>query len=66
MYEEIKLSQLTFCEEMAITTHRQIYNKCWIKLYTSCPICSPGKGCNKNKDYIRNWKKFRKTQYKTK
>lgn len=31
-----------------------------------CPICAPNKGCNcwnKPRD-LRNWKKYRKTQYK--
>ncbi len=30
----------------------------------SCPICPPHRGCNRNWNLDRNWKNFRKTQWK--
>lgn len=33
----------------------------------SCPICRPHKGCNRRygSSIIKNWKKYRKYQYKS-
>lgn len=32
-----------------------------------CPICKPNRGCNRrSKGHDRNWKRFRKTQWKNK
>ena len=54
-------------EEFKDTDNRSVYKKLFTKLYSSCPMCSPNKGCNKrsrNRFHIRTWKKFRKTKYK--
>lgn len=33
-------------------------------LNTGCPICSLGKGCNRNRNTDDSWKSYRKTQWK--
>lgn len=49
------------------TTDSRVYKLTAREGVMSCPICPPHRGCNR--DYFgveRNWKKFRKTQYKIK
>jgi hypothetical protein len=48
------------------TTNSRVYKMTkWQIGFSGCPICSPHRGCNRrNKKYDRNWKNFRKTQYK--
>lgn len=42
-------------------TYKRAYNQ----IITSCPRCSPNKGCNRRRKNVeRNWKKFRKTKHK--
>ncbi len=65
--EKENLSQLTFGEEIKITNNRSVYNKCYRNLYTYCPICAFNRGCNRDrKNRSKNWKEYRKTQYKIK
>jgi len=57
-------------ENLKNVTNRSVYNKLHaIHLYNHyglCPICPPNGGCNRGFGVVenRNWKKFRKTQYK--
>lgn len=63
--EKEKINQLTFNEEMSITNNRYVYNKCHTRKFSSCGVCSPGRGCNRNRMQINNnWKEHRKRQYK--
>ena len=44
---------------------RRTFKLIYLRNRLGCPICGPGKGCNKRyKAMQRNWKKFRKTKYK--
>lgn len=40
-----------------------------VKLYNNqmsgCPICGPHSGCNSGWNRTKNWKSYRKTQYKS-
>jgi hypothetical protein len=47
------------------TTDSRTYKLALRSKVLGCPICGPNSGCNsRGKDHQRNWKKFRKTQYK--
>lgn len=52
------------------TTNNSVYNKLYTKhlfdYYGLCPYCPVNGGCNRGYGAAenRNWKKFRKTQYK--
>ena len=49
------------------TDNASVYKKAFIKFYSRCPICSPNKGCNKQRSYNLDcecWKSNRKTQWK--
>lgn len=49
------------------TDNSSVYKKAFIKLYSSCPMCSPNKGCNRYDSYFNDcncWKSNRTTQWK--
>ena len=49
------------------TTHSRTYKMYQRAQVLGCPVCGPNSGCNGNFRYEeRNWKSFRKTQYKPK
>jgi hypothetical protein len=57
--------------EKSKTTNRSVYNKLYrnelSKKFGLCPICGPHSGCNSRfgiKGPYRNWKIYRKTQWK--
>ena len=52
-------------EILESTDNPSVYKKAFIKLYSSCPMCSPNTGCNRHYDNdFNNWKSNRKTQWK--
>lgn len=53
-------------ETLLLTNNNKEYKNAKIDLEGSsrCPICSPNSGCNRNRKKERNWKSFRKTQWK--
>ena len=54
-------------EILETTDKPSVYRKAFIKLYSACPMCSPNRGCNKQRKYNRdceNWKSNRKSQWK--
>lgn len=47
------------------TENSRVYRLLQRENVYGCPICAPHKGCNASNKYeVRNWKKFRKTQWK--
>jgi len=47
------------------TTDSRTYKLALRSAVLGCPICGPHRGCNgMSEKKQRNWKKFRKTQYK--
>jgi len=54
-------------EKLKEITNSRIYKLTAINYKRECPICGPHSGCNADSSQDeRSWKKFRKTQYKTK
>lgn len=53
-------------KELRETNHSRVYKMIERSFVLGCPICGPNTGCNSNnKNYtLKNWKKFRKTQWK--
>lgn len=54
-------------EILESTDNPSVYKKAFIKLYSSCPMCSPNRGCNKQRKYnhdCENWKSSRRSQWK--
>ena len=49
---------------LAETTSSKTYKSALKKVIGLCPFCPPNRGCNRRWDNDRNWKKFRKTQWK--
>ena len=47
-------------------TYKLLYMKCISRKEGLCTLCSPHKGCNGGRGRNRNWKKFRKKQWKIK
>ena len=47
------------------TNNSRVYKMTVREEILGCPICSPNKGCNRNRntDY-KSWKTYRKTQWK--
>jgi hypothetical protein len=46
-----------------VTTNKS-YKAALIDLISGCPICSLGRGCNRNRNTDDSWKSYRKTQWK--
>jgi hypothetical protein len=54
-------------QNLKTTTHSRTYKMYQRAQVLGCPICGPNSGCNRYSKYKdRNWKKYRKTQYKQK
>ena len=54
-------------EILKTTDNPSVYKKAFTKLYSSCPMCSPGEGCNKPRRFnldCESWKSNRKNQWK--
>lgn len=54
-------------EKLESTDNSSVYKKAFTKLYSPCPMCSPGKGCNKRQrgsNDMNCWKSNRKNQWK--
>lgn len=54
-------------EILKSTDNSSAYRKAFIKLYSSCPMCSPNKECNAQRKYnndCNNWKSNRRFQWK--
>ena len=52
-------------KKLESTDNSSVYRKSFIKLYSSCPLCSPNKGCNsKWSNDINCWKTHRKQQWR--
>ncbi len=52
-------------ETLKTTTNTSVYSKL-IRPFFYCAYCAPNDGCNRRrKKQIKNWKKHRKTQYKS-
>jgi hypothetical protein len=57
-------------ESLKNVTNRSVHNKLYARHlfdhYGPCPYCPPNGGCNRGFGVAenRNWKEFRKTQYK--
>lgn len=53
-----------FIEVLKKTTNNRVYNMAHNELVSSCPICAPHRGCNRNrKNRDDSWKSYRKTQW---
>jgi len=48
------------------TTDRKTYRSAANTGHGNCSLCSPNRGCNRNRKYDRSWKKYRKTQWREK
>lgn len=48
------------------TDNSRVYKMANRETFTSCPICSPNKGCNRKNRWggMTSWKKIRKTQWR--
>ena len=46
------------------TVYRRLRNIYLAERLGKCGHCSMNRGCNRNRWPARNWKRFRKTQYK--
>lgn len=46
------------------TTNSRVYKLAVNETVSGCPICSPNKGCNRNKNFDNCWKTYRKTQWR--
>lgn len=47
------------------TTDNREYNAALSEKTSGCPICSPNRGCNRNRDNFNdNWKHYRKNQWR--
>ncbi len=50
---------------MGEATDSLTYKRAYFQIISSCPVCSPHRGCNRRRiKKQKNWKKFRKTKYK--
>lgn len=50
---------------MEKTTNSRVYNMAVNELVSSCPICAPHRGCNRDRgNNDDSWKSYRKTQWK--
>lgn len=50
---------------MSSATDNRTFKRAYNKIITSCPKCSPNKGCNRRRKNVqRSWKKFRTNKYK--
>lgn len=54
-------------KQLKNTTISRVYNMAINELFLGCQICSPHRGCNRNrKNRDDSWKSYRKTQWKEK
>lgn len=52
-------------EKIKSTSCNREYKTCLKEEKGMCSFCPPSKGCNSKQQIKRNWKKFRKTQWKS-
>lgn len=56
-----------FRKVMEKTTNSRVYNMAVNEMVSSCPICAPHRGCNRNRDdNDKSWKNYRDTQWREK
>lgn len=47
------------------TNNRTVFKRLYLRSKIDCHLCQPNQGCNRrHKKLQRNWKKFRKKQWK--